>query len=73
MPDYIATNEAISHNAKRWLKLEKPVPKEDLNQIRWNRPRLPYISPGQFTIQGIPNWSTHMPKPFEKKVLAKGM
>ncbi len=28
---------------------------------------------GQFTIQGMPNWSTHMPKPLEKKVLPNGM
>jgi hypothetical protein len=27
---------------------------------------------GQFTIQGMPNWSTHMPKPLEKKVLPNG-
>jgi hypothetical protein len=32
-----------------------------------------HISWGEFTIQGMPNWSTHMPKPFEKNVLANGM
>src|SRR4029077_19759126 len=26
-------------------------------------------SAGQLTIQGIPNWSTHMPKPLAQKVL----
>ena len=28
---------------------------------------------GQLTIQGMPNWSTHMPNPLEKKVLPNGM
>ena len=28
---------------------------------------------GQFTIQGMPNLSTHMPKPLEKKVLPNGI
>ena len=33
-----------------------------------------YISSfGQFTIQGMPNLSTHMPKPLEKKVLPNGI
>src|SRR6266702_3711114 len=30
-------------------------------------------SAGQFTIQGMPNLSTHMPKPLDQKVLLKGM
>jgi hypothetical protein len=30
-------------------------------------------SSGQLTIQGIPNWSTPMPNPLEKKVLPNGM
>src|SRR5256885_4683585 len=46
---------------------------DDLNKIPANRPTLPHISAGQFTIQGMPNWSTHMPKPFAKKVLPNGM
>ena len=31
------------------------------------------LSGGQLTIQGMPNWSTHMPNPLEKKVLPNGM
>ena len=30
-------------------------------------------SAGQLTIQGIPNWSTHMPKPLAQNVLLNGM
>src|SRR5882672_6360265 len=32
-----------------------------------------HCSIGQLTIQGIPNWSTHMPKPLVKKVFPNGM
>ena len=38
----------------------------------WHKPRhIP--SAGQFTIQGMPNLSTHMPKPLAQNVLLKGM
>ena len=37
------------------------------------RDTMPHISIGEITIHGIPNWSTHIPKPLEKKVGAKAM
>src|ERR1700688_435664 len=36
-------------------------------------PMKAHISAGQLTIQGIPNWSTHMPKPLAQNVLLYGI
>ncbi len=50
--------------------LERGVAAESYR--RRSRPRhIP--SAGQFTIQGMPNLSTHMPKPLAQNVLLKGM
>lgn len=43
-------------------------------QLRESTERRAHVpSAGQFTIQGMPNLSTHMPKPLAQNVLAKGM